>query len=250
MANMVKNIKVSAVQMKILSAKKNLPAILRYVDEASVRGSHIVCFPELSFNPKKNNPSQKDDLVPIQEASKKRNIYVIINGYFKDTNKKTYNRTYLISSQGKILGHYDKIYLWKTEKDEIERGRVLKVIKTPIGNIGLCTCWDLFFPEMIRKLKEKGADIIFCPSYWDDKLKKESKFLEYSPTVLAYHNMLFFVYCNSFLKGETSISQITAPWGELSKIKYKEGLIESKLYFSRLHRFKKHFESVLWGKEI
>lgn len=247
---MAKSVKVSAVQMKILSAKKNLPAILRYIDKASATGSQIVCFPELAFNPRIKQPSKENDLISIREASKKRNIYVIINGYFEDTDKKIYNRTYLISNKGLIAGHYDKIYLWKTEKDKIERGQVVKVIETSLGIIGLCTCWDLFFPEMIGELKRGGADIIFCPSYWDDKLKKESKFLEYSPTVLAYHHMLFFVYCNSFLKGKTSISQIAAPWGELSKIKHKEGMVKAKLYFSRLDRFKKHFKGVLWGRDI
>lgn len=247
---MHRNIKVSAVQMKILSGKKNLPVILRYLEEASAKGAQIICFPELAFNPNMKKPSEEGDLSTVQEASKKRNIYVIINGYFKTTNKKIYNRTYLISNQGLILGYYDKIYLWTNEKDKIARGQRVKVIKTTLGNIGLCTCWDLFFPEMIAKLKRSGADIIFCPSYWNDKLKKESKFLEYSPTVLAYHHMLFFVYCNSFLKGKTSISQITAPWGELSKIKYREGAIEATLYPGRLNRFKKHFETVLWGKEV
>ena len=236
--------------MKVLSAKRNLPVILSYIKKASRHCSDIVCFPECSFNLDRRRPSLEEDLFPIQEESRKRNIFVVINGYFKEKNGSIYNRTYFIDGKGKILGCYDKIHLWVDELDKVKRGKIVKVINTPLGRIGFCTCWDLFFPELFRKLKQKGAEIIFCPSYWLDSLKKEVEFLRAIPVVLSYQYMLFFVYCNAFLKGKTSISQISAPWGELAKIKEKEGMITATLYPQRLKRFRKHFEKAFWGRKL
>lgn len=62
--------------------------------------------------------------------------------------------------------------------------------------------------------------------------------------------MLFFVYCNALFKGKTSISQIAAPWGDLAKIKQKEGMITAAVYSNRLKRFKKHFKKALWGRNL
>jgi predicted amidohydrolase len=248
---MKSKVKISAVQMKILSAKTNLPKILDYIRKAAMIRSDIICFPECSFNPNCRKPSLEKDLAVIQKECKLRGIYAIMNGYFRDKNGDVYNRTYLIDNNGKILGFYDKIYLWKTEINKIiKRGKDVKVVETSLGRIGFCTCWDLFFPDIFEKLKQQGAEIIFCPSYWNDNLKKESKFLEYTPTVLAYLYMVFFVYCNSFLKGETSISQIAAPWGELAEVKYKEEMISANLYSNRLNKLKNHFNSVLWGRKL
>jgi len=239
---------VSAVQMEVLSAKRNLHKILSYIKKASKVNADIVCFPECSFNSNMNEPSLEKDLVPIQKECKNSNVFAIINGYFREK-QNIYNRTYLINNKGKILGFYDKIHLWIEEINNVKRGKLVKVINSSLGKIGLCTCWDLFFPKIFEELKNRGAEIIFCPSYWKDDLAgKESKFLEYTPTVLAYHYMCFFVYCNALLRGKTSISQIASPWGELAKIKYKEGIITATLDHKRLKRFKNHFKTVFYER--
>lgn len=240
---------VSAVQMRISSAKKNLFKILKYIKIASKLNSDIICFPECAFNPDFKKPSLEKNLIPVQNFSKKWKIFTVINGYFREKNKNIYNRTYLIDNKGKIVGFYDKIYLWKTELNKINRGKIIKVFSTPLGKIGFLICWDLFFPEIFEKLRNKGAEIIFCSSYWKGN-KKETKFLDYLPTVVAYQYMCFFVYCNAFSKSGTSISQIAAPWGELVKIKGNEGIITAKLYYRRLKKFKEKFKNVLYERNL
>ncbi len=240
---------VSVAQMKVLSAQRNLPKILHYIRKAARHGADIICLPEGSFNLNHRKPSLESDLLRVKEKCKKENIFAIINGYFEAKSGDVRNRTYLIGNRGKILGFYDKIHLWTTEVNKVKRGNLVKVINTSLGKIGLCTCWDLFFPKMFEKLKNKGAEIIFCPSYWKDEfIGKESSFLEYAPTVMAYQNMCFFVYCNARLRGTTSVSKIAAPWGELATIKSKERMITAKLYCQRLKRFRNHFKTVFWER--
>jgi predicted amidohydrolase len=40
---------------------------------------------------------------------------------------------------------------------------------TPIGRLGICTCYDIFFPEVPRILTLKGAEIIVVPAASDVK---------------------------------------------------------------------------------
>lgn len=244
---MKEKITVAAVQMKVLSANNNLPQILNYIKKASELKADIVCFPECLFNPNTDKPSLKSDLLPIQEECKNRNIFAVINGYFKEKNDNVYNRSYLINNKGKILGYYDKIHLWINEINSITPGKKEKVFDTSLGKIGMCICWDIFFPSFLEKLREKGAEIIFCPAYWADDFGKETKFVERAPTVLAYQYMQYFIFCNALLS-KTGITQIAAPWGDIKKIKFKEGIIVANLYANRLKRLKKNFKKVFWEK--
>lgn len=240
---------ISAVQMKVLSAKKNLPKILNYIKKAADLKSNIVCFPECVFNPNSSKPSIEQDLDPIKKACKDNNIFAIINGYFKE-NKDVYNRNYIINNQGKVIGYYDKIHPWLVEIGLIKPGKQVKVFNTPFGKIGTCICWDIFFPSIFENLKKKGAEIIFCPSYWTDDVKTESNFIESVPVVMAYHYMSFFIFSNALFKSRTSITQIAGPWGNIAKIKFKEGIITAVLYSNRLKRFKKHFKPAFWERQI
>jgi len=78
-----------------------------------------------------------------------------------------FNTAYFISDDGKILGNYRKKNLWHTERSHQSRGQDKHVaIDTPVGKVGLLTCWDLAFPEAFRELTRDGADIIIIPTCW------------------------------------------------------------------------------------
>lgn len=183
----------------------------------------------------------------IKDLCKQEKIHIIINGYF-DIEGKIYNRSYLIDDGGVILGHYDKIYLWKNEL-EIERGKEVKVIKTRFGKVGLSICWDMYFPDHIKQMKILGAEMVFNSSYWNNKSKKEACAIDCTPTSLSYLYLVFYIFVNCKLKENTSVSQICAPYGKLSEIRYEEGLIFADLYPARIDIQKEYFKPVFWDRE-
>lgn len=75
-----------------------------------------------------------------------------------------YNTILLIDPMG-IYGSYRKLHLdardrlWATPGDQ-----GLPVFDTPTGRIGLATGYDTLFPETIRILASKGADIVCAPA--------------------------------------------------------------------------------------
>ncbi|MEO8249135.1 MAG: carbon-nitrogen hydrolase family protein [Burkholderiales bacterium] len=80
------------------------------------------------------------------------------------------NTAYLFTPEGNVLTQ-DKIHLtrWEKEKWKGDPGQHLRVFDTPHGRIAILICYDIEFPELARKVCEKGADIIFVPSCTDDR---------------------------------------------------------------------------------
>ncbi|CAM9624580.1 unnamed protein product [Sphacelaria rigidula] len=87
---------------------------------------------------------------------------------------KVYNSHVIISGSGEIRSTYRKIHLFDVD---IPGGAVLKESRytqaghelvvcrdTPVGDIGMSTCYDLRFPEMYSCLAEKGSQLMLVPS--------------------------------------------------------------------------------------
>jgi predicted amidohydrolase len=88
----------------------------------------------------------------------------IIAGMLELDGGKTYNTAVLIDREGRIAGKYRKTHLPLAEvEDGITPGSEYPVFDTDFGRIGILICWDLFFPETVRILRLKGAEIVFLP---------------------------------------------------------------------------------------
>jgi len=124
--------------------------------------------------------------------------------------------------------------LWITEKKSIKKGRHISIIKTKYGKTGLIICWDIIFPEIFRKLKKKGVDIIICPSNWSYQdagigLKydrnSEVKAVDSLCIERAFENEIVLIFCNTAGKigNDSSVghSQITEPFkGAIKKLNH------------------------------
>lgn len=77
-----------------------------------------------------------------------------------------YNAAHLISSGGDIALTYDKTHLTITERRDLglTPGQSLPVVDTPLGRVGVMTCYDVYFPEVARALSLQRCDAILFPS--------------------------------------------------------------------------------------
>jgi predicted amidohydrolase len=87
--------------------------------------------------------------------------------------KRVYNTCPLINPKGELTAWYSKIHLFDlaipgsrklTESAHVKPGRRLVVAQTPLGAMGLSICFDLRFPELYRRLRLRGAEILAAPS--------------------------------------------------------------------------------------
>ena len=72
---------------------------------------------------------------------------------------------------------------------------------------GLAICYDLRFPEFIRKIALMGAEIIFIPAAWSLKRLTPRQILT---KARAIENQIFVVFANSAGK-----SEVVNPRGEV-----------------------------------
>jgi len=92
---------------------------------------------------------------------------------FRRDGGKIANRSLLITPDGAIAAHYDKIHMFDVdlaggesyrESKTFEAGTRAVVAALPWGRIGLTICYDLRFPALYRALAHAGADFLAVPS--------------------------------------------------------------------------------------
>ncbi len=79
-------------------------------------------------------------------------------------------RCFVYDNYGVEVAYYDKIHLFDAkvndlharyrESDQFEAGNQVVVVDSPIGKLGLSTCYDLRFPELYQQMAAQGAQIL------------------------------------------------------------------------------------------
>lgn len=78
-----------------------------------------------------------------------------------------YNTVLLIDPEG-VYGKYRKLHLTASDRLWASPGNLgLPVFDMPAGRVGLATGYDALFPETLRVLAGKGADLVCAPAYLD-----------------------------------------------------------------------------------
>jgi predicted amidohydrolase len=156
----------------------------------------------------------------FQELAVGYNTYIVCGSFIEKIDNKYFNTSLLIDNKGKIILKYQKNNLWIPERWYLTPGNNIKVVKTPLGTIGIIICWDLAFPETVRKLAKLNVDIICCPSYWtkDDGGILTKKYNKFSEAIFVntlcparvIENEALFIYANG--AGEAKLSLKTKMW--------------------------------------
>jgi predicted amidohydrolase len=78
-----------------------------------------------------------------------------------------HNSSVLAAPDGQLHA-YDKVYLptFSVFEEDLYfgEGHELPVFRTDLGNLGMCICYDLFFPEVTKALAMQGAELLTCIS--------------------------------------------------------------------------------------
>ena len=155
----------------------NLAKIEGLTLKAKEHGADLAIFPEMSLT----GYVLHDQVYGIAEAvpgpsvqkveavAKKAGMHVIFG--MPELSEKTqatlYNTAVLVGPEG-YIGKYRKMYLTThsvfEEKRYFRLGYEPAAFQTGIGNIGLTICYDVFFPEVFRLSRLKGAQLIVCIS--------------------------------------------------------------------------------------
>lgn len=242
-------IALAQIQYFDMSTTNNVLKIIKYIKKAKKRGADIVCFPEACIR-RRDTLELNDKLINrIRAECKKNSIWCIISDDII-IKKKSYNTSILINREGKIKGKYKKIHLYGD--NNVKPGKRIMVFKTDFAKIGIVACWDIAFPELFKKMKEKGAEIVFCPAQWwydsqankEDHRQMEMKVLESLVLARAYENVYFVALCNPVMdtKFQVSYSAIASPTKLLRRIVNRQGLITAKINLNEIKKIEKIYK--------
>ena len=174
--------KIALCQTKVYKDKdRNLKNAMEKISIASSAGAKIISLPEMftcpyageNFRAYGETEDDSKTLSALKELCLEKNIYLIAGSIPELENENVYNTSYIINARGEIINKYRKIHLFDiniknsikfSESEIISRGNEVIVIETEFCKIGICICYDIRFPELIRNIALRGAKIIFVPA--------------------------------------------------------------------------------------
>lgn len=167
----MKNPKVLVAQIEITysNPKKNLEKVRKYCKLAHKNNCDFIVFPEYLYGSDRVHTTIKNNFFvdTIKKYAKEFNLYIIAGSFILKIGKNKHNTSLLICKKGKIIGQHCKIALVKYgELQKLTPGNNTNVFNTEFGKIGIAICRDMLYPAIIKNLSDKGAKIIFIPTFW------------------------------------------------------------------------------------
>lgn len=229
-------IQVAICQLKVGSNKgENLKKAGEMIEKAAYRGAQLVVLPEMFNCPYDGSyfPSFAEDIPNgrtytfLQEMAIKQKIILCGGSIPEKGEDGIYNTALLFQEDGALLLKHRKIHLFHIdipggitfrESDTLKAGKDLQVAETSLLPLGLLICYDVRFPEAVRILALKGAQLLIIPGafnlttgppHWSLLLRSR-----------ALDNQIFMVGASPARDGKAPYvayghSIITDPWGEV-----------------------------------
>lgn len=143
---------------------------------AAAQGANVIVLPELATSGyvfadleearSRAEPSDGDTLALFRELSLRHDAVVVAGFCESSTGERPYNSLVIVDG-GEVLAVYRKTHLWGREKLVFAAGTELApVVRTRVGMVAAMICYDLEFPEMVRDVAVRGAQIVIAPSNW------------------------------------------------------------------------------------
>ena len=253
---------VASIQMSVVEGDKTATIDKAVENIHRCDGSDLVILPEIwniGFMSFDRYISEAEDragqtLNRLCQAAKAVGVYLHTGSFVEKKNGKYYNSSYLISPAGDVLANYLKIHLFGYNSKEtqlLSPGESVVTVDTPLGKIGLATCYDLRFPEMFRKMVDQGAEIFLVCSAWPYPRLEPWLMLN---RVRALENQCFLMSANSVGLNQgiqfVGHSMITDPWGTvLAGAGDLEAIIQSEIDLGELASAREQFPALADRKD-
>lgn len=181
MKSMKNIVTVGLIQMKCGSnPQDNLKTALDQIKSAASKGANIVCLPELFLSQyfcqiedhkyfSLAEPIPGPTAETLSKLASQLSVVIIASLFERRAAGLYHNTATVFDADGKYLGMYRKMHIPDDplyyEKFYFTPGDLgYKTFATRFGKIGVCICWDQWFPEAARLTALQGAKILFYPT--------------------------------------------------------------------------------------
>jgi len=159
--------------------EENLRRGIEAFRQAAKRGAELIAFPELAFSwflpqvPAKPEVFARSEPIPgpttekFSQLAKEYGVVVVLN-LFEKEGENTYDSSPVIDADGALIGVTRMVHIMEGpgfhEKGYYTPGNLHDLVyQTKAGRVGVAICYDRHFPEYMRALGLKGAEIVIVP---------------------------------------------------------------------------------------
>lgn len=207
------------IEPKSGDIQQNLDALARQVDIMRSYSPWIklICAPELSLQgPYRMETTAQPIPGPItqfcSDLARTHGIYLIPGSIYEQAGETIYNTAPVFDPQGNLVARYRKMYPWRPY-EKTTSGCETVVFDIPgAGRVGVCICYDLWFPEVIRDLVWKGAEVIVIPTFTSTQDRSQEIIL---CRAAAITNQCYVISINALGRGSKGQSLIVDPEGNI-----------------------------------
>jgi formamidase len=212
---------IGACQMEINygDVQANLDTLARHVKNIKFYSPWVklICAPELII-PGMSPMEDTAQPIPGQitefcaNLAKQYEVYLVPGSMYERAEGGIFNTAPVFDSQGKLIATYRKMYPWRPHEKTVSGNRTVTFDIPGVGIVGLCICYDLWFPEVIRDLVWKGAEIILIPTLTGTQDRWQELILCRAAAVV---NQCYVVSVNGLKPGGKGHSIIVDPEGRV-----------------------------------
>ena len=158
----------------------NIDRTIAQIESAAKLGADIVCLPEL-FSTQYFCQTQNHDNFQLAESipgpltdrlsrlSRELGIVIVSSHFERRAAGLFHNTAVTFDTDGEIAGRYRKMHIPDDpnfeEKFYFTPGDLgFQAAQTQHGQLGVCVCWDQWFPEAARLTAMAGAEILIYPT--------------------------------------------------------------------------------------
>ena len=180
-ANSMASTTVAAIQLPCGdSLDVNITATVKEIAAAAQAGAKLICLQELFASKyfcqsEDHKHFELAESIPgstthrLCEVAKQHGVVIVAGLFERRAPGVFHNSAIVIEADGTLLGVYRKMHIpddpYFYEKFYFTPGDLgFKSFQTSVGKVGVCICWDQWFPETARLTAMQGAEILVYPT--------------------------------------------------------------------------------------
>ncbi len=238
---------VAQMDCAVGAVDENLRTIDRLAERAAGLGAELCVFPECATTgyfigdrlAELATPVDGPVMARLADIAGRHRCHLAVGVALAEEGR-FFDALVLLGPDGERLGLYRKAHLFAAERRWYTPGGAPVVVETALGRLGLTICYDLIFPEYVRRLVALGADLIVNSTDWiTDAYQSEvwgwsGQTVQALLTTRALENGVFVAMANRVGREESfwslGWSSIASPSGQvLAAIEAGEGLAVATL---------------------
>jgi len=154
------------------------------------------------------------------DAARDAGVWLHAGSFVERDGINLFNTSVVVKPDGSVAAFYRKIHLFGFDSGEATLlaggSELVSIAESPLGTIGLATCYDLRFPELFRALMNQDVETFVVTSGWPQSRLHHWQILLQAR---AIENQAWVIACNAAgLSGQVKLaghSIVVNPKGEI-----------------------------------